>query len=433
MRSLWILLLAMAVASTSCGAVNPETLAFVEDERPGQTEIRLAVWPTPGLTDAIVTWEREHPTATVILDVSPFDDHHQDILNPLVSAITPDVVAFDAQYSANFRANPDLLLDLSSYDTSQLEARSVGWAWQQGVTPDGSLLGVPVDVGGVALAYRADLLAQNMTRQVEAAESWCELIAVGDMYSDLTRRPFLPESGELFEVILLQGEQQFHDSTGQLILEDSQGLADAWDLTMHALGERPVFGDPCPENTGVQRTTANMTVGSDAWRATLDGRGVGAVIAPAALLDEIQSAAPATAGAWRITDVPGVGGASGSGMHLGIHASTPHAELAWDLIAHLSEPSNQIRTFRQSGRFPAAESTYLDPQVRDASEPFFGDSPLGTVYVESVQESLPGPDGPEFRLVLREFRAAISRVESGTYGPAEAWDDAQWRIEQLLN
>jgi cellobiose transport system substrate-binding protein len=433
MNALRIATVILALTASSCGGLNPETLAFVEDERPGQTEIRLAVWPTPGLADAIDDWEREHPTATVVLDVSSFDDHHQDILEPPQSAITPDVVAFDSHYSANFRARPDLLLDLGRFETDQLEARTVGWAWQQGVAGDGSLIGVPVDVGGLALAYRTDLLAQNMSRSVEAATTWCDLIAVGDTYSDLTGRAFLPESGELFEAILLQSEEQFHDSDGELAIEDSRGLAEAWDLSMHALGERAVFAERCPENTDVQRIAANMEAGSEQWRASLDGRGVGALIAPVTLLDEIQSAAPATAGEWRITSLPGTGGGNGSGMHLGVHASTVHTDLAWDLISHLSEPSNQIRSFRQSGRFPAANSTYQDPAVRDATEPFFGDSPIGEIYINSIEQSAPGPDGPEFRLVLRELRAAVTRVESGTHTPEEAWDDALWRVEQLLN
>lgn len=432
MNALRLTIAFLALTATACGGLNPETLAFVEDERPGQTEIRLAIWPTPGLADALDDWEREHPTATVVLDVSSFDDHHQDILEPPQSARTPDVVAFDAQYSANFRDQPDLLLDLGRYETDQLKARTVAWAWDQGVSPDGALIGVPVDVGGVALAYRSDLLAQNMSRSIEEATTWCEVIEVGDLYSDLTGRAFLPEAGELFETVLLQAGEQFHNAAGELMVEDSQGLAEAWDLSMHALGERAVFAERCPENTDVQRIAANMEVGSDQWRASLDGRGVGALIAPAALLDDIQSAAPATAGAWRVTSLPGSGGGNGSGMHLGIHASTTHADLAWDLISHLSEPSNQIRTFRQSGRFPAAESTYQNPEVRGATESFFGESPIGEIYISNIEQSTPGPDGPEFRLVLREFRAAITRVESGTHTPEDAWDDALWRVEQLL-
>lgn len=433
MKALRISIALLALTATACGGLNPETLAFVEDERPGQTEIRLAVWPTPGLSDAIDDWEREHPTATVVLDISTFDDHHQDILEPPQSVVTPDVVAFDVQYSANFRDRPDLLLSLDRYDTDPLKARTVDWAWEQGVAANGTLIGVPVDVGGLALAYRTDLLAQNMSRQVENATTWCELIAVGDVYSDLTGRAFLPEAGELFEAVLLQSDEQFHDADGELIVEDSRGLAEAWDMTIHALGERAVFAERCPENTDVQRIAANMELGSEQWRASLDGRGVGALIAPVALLGDIQSAAPATAGAWRITSLPGTGGGNGSGMHLGVHASTAHADLAWDLISHLSEPSNQIRTFRQSGRFPVADSTYQDPEVRDAVEPFFGDSRIGEIYIDSVAQSTPGPNGPEFRLVLRELRAAVTRVESGTHTPQEAWDDALWRVEQLLN
>jgi maltose-binding protein MalE len=75
----------------------------------------------------------------------------------------------------------------------------------------------------------------------------------------------------------------------------------------------------------------------------------------------------------------------------------------------------------------------MDADVRNTTEDFFGDSPIGRTYIENIRSSGNAPGGPEFRMVLREFRAAVRRVEQGIFAPDEAWTDALQRIDQLLD
>ena len=162
--------------------------------RPGETVIRLATYTSRGISGAIEQWEREHPTATVVIDRRDFDDHHSTILEPRADTVTPDIVAFDASYSARFRNRPDLLVDLRQFGTTTMQDAALTWRWGQGVTDDGRVIGIPVDVGAMALAYRVDLVGPEIAETLAGAESWCDLLVAGDAYSDLTSLPFLPRA-----------------------------------------------------------------------------------------------------------------------------------------------------------------------------------------------------------------------------------------------
>ena len=99
----------------------------------------------------------------------------------------------------------------------------------------------------------------------------------------------------------------------------------------------------------------------------------------------------------------------------------------------LLEASTQLRIFSELGRFPAAATLYDDPELVDHRREFFGESPVGAIYVDSATGHTTAPDGPDLPIIQREFRGAVSRVESGTQTPQEAWDEALWRIVRVLD
>jgi cellobiose transport system substrate-binding protein len=432
-RLLAFVLLAALIA-TACGSLAPESLAFAEEEpRPRRTVLRIATYTSDGLTAAVEQWEREHPTAEVIIDQREIDDHHSLILDGRASTETPDIVVYDVDYSATFRNQTDLFVDLDTLGGKEFEDRSLAWRWEQGVADDGTLVGLPVDVGGLALVVRRDLLGSGVTAVFERGEAnWCELIALGDRYSDRTTRAFLPEASDLFEAILNQARVRFHNADARLIHSTNPAVQEAWDYTMGALGERPLFEDPCPDNEDVLRITANLPALSEEWKAALQTDEFAAVLAPASMLETIQATAPATFGEWRVVPVPRGGAGNSGGSQLAIHAESMHPDLAYNLIAHLTDPATQLRTFRDAGAFPAAESLYDDTQLVGYTAEFFGDSPIGQTYANSASSFVAAPDGPEHQLILEEFRSGVTRVESGNQSPDDAWSEVLWRIELLL-
>lgn len=429
-----LLVAAVVLVASACGTLTPDSLAFVEEtERPGQTVLHLATYTNAGIVSAIEQWEREHPTATVIVDRRSFDDHHSTILEPRADTITPDVVAYDVVYSANIRERTDLFRDLREFGATEFEEDALWWRWGQGVASDGSVIGIPIDAGGVALAYRTDLAGIELVESIETMANWCDLLTIGDAYSDVTAKPFLPRASDIFDAVLNQAELRYTDSDGESIHETNPAVHRAWDTAMRSLGEQPMFTDPCPMAEDIDRFSANLVSGSDEWETALRSGDIAAVLASAETLGDLQSTAPETAGRWRVVAVPDGGSGNSNGMSLAVHAESAHAGLAYDLAAFLAEPSTQGRVFEQFGRFPAAEALYGDTELVEHQRPFFGDSPIGSIYIASVTGYAPAPDGPDLRLVQRELRGAVSRVESGNQTPQEAWDEAIWRIVRVLD
>lgn len=426
--------LVLASTASACGTVTPDSLALVEEtERRGETVIRLATYTNDGISAAIEQWEREHPTASVVIDRRSFDDHHASMLEPRDDDATPDIVAFDVIYSPNFRQRTDLFADLRQFGAGDFEPSSLGWRWEQGVADDGALVGLPIDVGGMALAYRIDLAGPELVEDIKNMANWCDLVVVGDAYSDATERPFLPRASDIFEAVLSQAPQRYTDADGELIHDTNPAVHRAWDLAMRSLGEPPLFDDPCPEASDIDRFSANLSVGTEEWDEALRSGDIAAVIASAETLGVIQTTAPETSGRWRLVPLPEGGAGSVHGMSLAVRSDSVHATLAYDLVAFLAEPTTQERVFEDLSRFPAASSLYTDDGVLGHRRPYFGDSPIGSIYAASVTDHPPAPDGPDVRLAQRELRGAVSRVESGNQSAQEAWDEAVWRIVRALD
>ncbi len=423
----------MSLVAGACGALSPESLAFVDEvDRREETVIRLATYDTVGLSEAIELWEREHPTATVVVERRGFDDHHSTVLDPRTDTIAPDVIAYDVAYAAAMRDRSDLFADLRLLGGTAYRRGSLDWRWDSAVAEDDRLIALPVDLAGSALAFRVDLVDEELAERLGQVADWCEFLVAGDHYSDLTEQAFLPRAADIFEAALDQAPRRFHDIAGEPIHDSNPDLQQAWDLAMRSLGEAPLFADPCPGVDGIDRFSANVEFETDEWSEGLRNGDFAAVIAGVDRLGVIQAEAPETAGAWTVVAVPGLGG-NRAGMNLGVRDGSPHADLAYDLVAFLAEPSTQLRVFEELGRFPVATSTYDDPRVLEHRRAFFGDSPIGLVYAESARATISAPDGPDRRIFEREFRGAVSRVESGNQTPREAWDEAMWRIVQVLD
>ncbi len=377
-------------------------------------------------------WDREHPTATVVVEVRSFDDHHSAVLESRPGTLVPDVVAFDAAYSARFRDRADLFVDLRALGVSALEGRALDTRWRQGVADDGAVIGIPIDVGALALAYRRDLVGEEAAARFEELGSWCDLLVLGDGYSDVTDQPLLPRAADIFDAVLSQSETRFYDEDSEPIHDSSPAVRWAWDMAIRSLGEQPMFDDPCPEAEGIDRFSANLPIGSSQWGDAIRSGGVAAVIATADGLGEIQTTAPETAGSWRVAPLPGGGAAGDAGLSLAVHAGSNHAELAYDLVAYLADPSSQLRVVSELGPFPAATTLYDDQALVELRREFFGDSSIGSIYVTSARGYTTAPDGPDLRTIQRELRGAVSRVESGTQNPRQAWDEAIWRIGRAI-
>lgn len=423
------------MVAAACGDLTPDSLAYTSNETDAaaQSVIRIATPRLSGLEGAIDEWEREHPTARVEIVVRSLDDHHRSVLDDAGAGGTFDVVGFDASYGPDIRARSELFLDLETFG-EDLEHNYLTSRWVEGIGDDDRLIGLPLDVDSSALLVRTDLVAPDLVARLSAATTWCELIAIGDNFSDDSGVAFLPDGDELFTAQLSQNRLSFIDQEGALIESQQGELERAWDHAMLAIGERPLHDDPCPDETSeISRIARNLDSDGEQWRTGLREGGFAAVIAKYSELREITSAAPDTSGKWTIVELPGVAGASSGGIHLGISANTAHAELAYDLVSYLANPIIQENAFADgSGPFPAASVLYGDATITGYSDDFFADAPIGSIYASTAEKRPTALAAPIRRLAIEQFVSALNSVEDGNQTPAQAWEEVLWRIEQFL-
>jgi len=415
-RRLLALLLAAAVLLSACGEVAPESLAFATSETE-ETVIRFATPRISGFEDVIADWEREHPTARVEIVVRNIDDHHRSLLGNSTTGGPFDIVAFDASYGAEVRARGDLFVDLSMHDATPPASDYLDSRWIEGISDEGETIGLPLDIESAALLVRSDLVGENVVEDLEAADSWCDVLVVGDAFSDETNTAFLADGDDLLAAILAQTRTSFVDEEGVFVESELPELKRAWDLTMIAIGEGPLHGDPCPGVDDIQRIARNLPFDSSEWQRKLGDQNFAAIVAPWSYRRRIANASPQTAGQWVTIDLPtdapapDAGSSSDGGLHLGLHGETTHFDLAYDLLLTLTDPAIQVVAFADgTGPLPAAAQPHTSGTIGRADDDFFADSSVKATY----------------------SRAAMD-LESGGQTPDEAWTSARDQVSKALD
>lgn len=405
-----VILLVTAMA-TACGGEDgsADTSAEVESPPPGTT---LSIWTfgATGLEDQMDTWAQEKGVE-LEYKTGEFDPHHEQLLAALVSGEVPDVAVVEIGYSAKFKASPHSFVDLREFGAEELQGDYLDWRWQNGVAADGTIIGLPTDVGGMALAYRTDLFeAAGLPTDPDAVAdlwpTWDEFLAVAQHYTAGTGEAFLDDSGVLFETVAKQGSEVFYSDDAELIYDSNPQVARAWEVATAAA------------EAGV---SADLAAFSPEWNTGMAQGAYAVQLAPAWMLNYIQSQAPETSGKWNVTTLP-EGGGNWGGSQLTIPADAEHPELAYDLISTVLSPESQLEVFRASGNFPSTPELYDQPELTGFTSDFFSGAPIGEIYTASVQALEPVVEGEDQRLILREFGNGVDRVEKGDETTSQAWD-----------
>ncbi len=382
------------------------------DDGPLPTGQTLSVWTfgATGLEDLMETWAKDTGNK-VEFKTSEFDPHHEQLLTALASGAVPDVAVVETSYSSAFKESAEYFTDLRPYGAEDIESDYLDWRWAQGVAEDGTVFGLPTDIGGMAMAYRTDLFAAADLPTDEAGveglwSSWQEFLEVGEKYTEDTGKPFLDDSGVLYQTLTNQAEEKYYSADGELIYESNPAVKDAFDLSIQA---NPI--------------SAKLAAFTPEWNTAMAQGAYAVQLAPAWMLNYIQSQAPDTAGKWAVAKLP-EGGGNWGGSQLTVPKASDNARLAYDMISTVLTPENQLEVFKVGGNFPSTPALYTDPALTEYTSEFFSGSPIGLIYSESAQELKPVPDGANERAIQREFGSAIDRNEAGDETPDQAWDSA---------
>lgn len=408
---------ALAVALTGCASGGSGTSAGPNAE--------VSFWSFTGINakDSVNEYVKKVPEAKVKLtEVGSTTETATALTAALAGGKVPDLVMIQNDDLPKFVENSSNFIDLRTLGGDDVADDYLGWAADAATATDGSVIGIPTDVGGLGFAYRADLFEQAglPTDPDEVAamwKDWPSFIAMGEKYTAATGKPFVDniETSVFFSTVN-QVSEKYYSPEGDLVYETNPQVKTAFDVA-------------------VKTHDAGISAGIAAWSSGwAPGRANGAfavTIAPSWILSGIKTDAPDTAGKWRIASVPGVGGNWG-GSVIAIPARAEHPEAAWQYIKTMMSAQGQADHFAQSGTFPAAASAVESQAVLDYTDPFFGDSKIGKVMATSVQQFPSFYNGPDTTPINGALLNTLVQLETGGVTSDKAWTTALDTAKQAI-
>jgi cellobiose transport system substrate-binding protein len=332
-----------------------------------------------------------------------------------------DIVAIEEGLLVEYKANPGNFVNLFDHGAADLQGNFLPWKWEQARTADGKkLIGLGTDVGGMAMCYRTDLFAKaGLPTERDAVSklwpTWQDYIKVGERFKAAnTGAAFLDAATNTFNTVVLQtagnaSGYHYYDTSNNLVVASNPAVKQAWDITMNIVG------------SGL---SGKYGAWSNEWVSAFKQAKFATIACPAWMTGVIEGNAGAEAkGKWDIATVPGNGGNWG-GSFLAVPKQSKHQKEAIELTKFLTSPQGQIGAFKSKGPLPSSPQALDDPAVKDATNAYFSNAPVGKIFGAGAISLKPVYMGPKNQAVRTEVENAVRTVELGQRTPADGWNDA---------
>lgn len=402
---------------------NSETSKSVETKQ--STDKKLVVWQATGcnLENQIKQWGKEND---VEIDLQVLGQH--DMMNNLNTVLAagsgaPDVTTIGGPYIEHFKEHPQYWVNFLDMGVQSIEDDYLPWRLNQLYSKDKSfLIGLPTDIGPTALAYRPDIFAKaglptDRDELAKMINSWDDLLEIGKQIKEKTGIPMFNNLDAVMKAQLGQNQDYFFDDDNNLILESSPQVQKAWNFCIEA------------NESGL---SANYALWSAEWGAGLTNGAFATQLMPSWMAGMIKTNAPTAEGMWDITYLPD-GGTNWGGSMIGIPASTPHKDLAYQLVTWLLSPQQQLVTFKNGGQFPTTVENYSTPELLNFKNEFFGDAPFGKIYANTAKNIKAYYMGKDYSPVVMSLTDALQRVEDGAQTPDESLKNTIDKLNRELN
>ena len=382
-------------------------------------------WSFTGINQqsAVDKYEAAHPEIQIELaEVGGSAETAQALTTALAGGEVPDLVLIQGDDLPRFVEQPQNFHDLREFGADSIQGDYLDWVISQSIAAEGQILGIPTDVGGMAVAYRTDLFEEAglPTDREEVGElwpTWDAFIETGRTYLEATGEPFVDNAATtIFYQAVNQGPQKYYDDNRNLAYETSPQVRTAFDYALAAI------------DAGI---TARLTSFSAGWSAGMANGDFAVMAAPSWMLNQIKTNAPETEGNWDIATIPG-GSGNWGGSYLAIPARADNPQAAWDYISESQSPAGQLENFVESGALPTTPAVYTDPQLTSREDPFFSDAPIGQIYTQSVVGIKPFYIGPDDAAIGTELLNAVTSVEQGKLAPDKAWSTALANVKNAI-
>ncbi|WP_448003378.1 ABC transporter substrate-binding protein [Agromyces bauzanensis] len=398
---------ALALALTGCSSGGSAA--------DGDPNAEFEFWSFTGIgqQESVDRYLEKNPDAKVKLsEVGSTTETATALTAALAGGKVPDLVMIQNDDLPKFVENPGNFIDLRTLGGDDIGDQYLDWAIDAATGEDGSIIGIPTDVGGLSFAYRADLFeaAGLPTDPEEVAEMWSTwdgFIEMGEAYTAATGQPFVDNvETTVFFAAVNQVTEKYYSPDGELIFDSNPEVEEAFQVAV---------------DTYEAGISAGIAAWSSGWAPGKANGAFAVTTAPSWILSGLKNDAPDTEGKWRIASIPGVGGNWG-GSVIAIPARADNPEAAWQYIETMLSPEGQTEHFAETGTMPAAKGALESEDVLNYTDPFFGDSAIGKVMSESVLQFNSFYNGPDTSAIGGALLNALVDMEAGNVPPADAWE-----------
>jgi len=394
---------AAATSAASASASAPASLA--------PADLNVWLWPGALSDNTVKSVTAGYTNGTLSASVIG-DNFKQKLLTAFTAnSGIPDITGIKGEDMPYFLQKPELFTDLNTLGVSDILSQFPDWKLKAATTPDGKLLGLPIDIGPTGLFYREDVLAKaglpTDPAAVQAATStWADYFTFGEKLKAKTGAFLEVNIQDLFGMILAQNGTGFVDQNGKFI-GDSAAVRKAWDTVIDA------------RKRGL---TAGLQDGSPDWASAVSAGKLPTILGAAWHAGDIKGSVADTSGKWRVTQMPG-GPANVGGSFLTIPAASTNKEAAMALIRVLLNAQSEAQMFTDTGNFPANSAAFDQPALK-APDAFFGGQDVVSQFATASKNMPTVYTSPLDGVVSAPFYTELNNVESSSKDPEQAWKDA---------
>ena len=418
-RSRWVVpaaaIIATAALTAACGGDSGSASSDAK------VTLRVSTFGKFGYTDLYKQYMKSHPNVTVVEtaegDLGKYNT--QLIQRIAAGAGAGDVVAIEEGQVVNFLQSADKFVNLRDFGSDSLKDNWLPWKYANATTADGKrTIGLGTDVGGLAMCYRADLfkkagLPTDRTEVAALWPTWDAYIATGQRYEQGikdAKSHFVDSATNTYNSILMQsGDHTYFDRANNLVVESNPAVKTAWDESLKMV------------DAGL---SAKLKAFSPEWNAGFKNGSFATLACPAWMTGYIKDQAGAeNSGKWDITTVPG-GGGNWGGSWLGVPTQSKHQKEAVELAKFLTTGTSQLAAFKAVGNLPSNPKLYSDPALKDATNDYFNNAPVGQLFVAGAANLKPVYLGAKNQPVRDAVENAMRSVEGGQRSAADGWNEA---------
>ncbi|MDO4475241.1 MAG: extracellular solute-binding protein [Lachnospiraceae bacterium] len=408
--------LVAAVLGASMAVLPMGMSAMAED---AETVLTMWYWSNSMEEDVIAQVSEQFPGVTLQAELFSADDIEEKINTTIASgAELPDILLMD-DWIANLMQYEDSFVDLYEYGAADIKDQYVEWKWNKAEAPDGKLIGLPIDIGPTCMFYNATLfeeagLPSDPAEVAASMSTWEDAYAAAAQMKEATGVNMFDFLGHLFVATLGQQEKHLLDEDGSFIA-DQEHIYNAF---MEAAdGKEFVYGGD--------------TEWSSEWAAALNNHDVAAFVGAVWMKPELISAAPDTAGEWRVTAAPGGAGNVG-GSAIGITTSCENPEVAYEVITWLTNEEHQLSSLESLGLFPSLISA-LDDESLMYEEEFFGNQIVNEYFVQAAKDINDLYYPPNYSSYQSVFEQQLLLVQDQDKDPEQAFQDAVAEAQEIYD